>query len=487
MHRVSFEPSTSMGVRRKALLRLAPAFRSLEDAEGITVTTYRDTPHPPSRRPAPVVDLTSAHDTVDDGSRHEHHSVGLATRVPWTALVDTVGLVAALALVTWRLGLEDPSARLVQAALAASSLYVWLLFTQIRSLATILRRRQVGRYLVPMFSGASMATVMVIGGVAVPWVETAAFVGVWTAVMVVGRSFLARNQAPLKVLLIGSPRFRRELEGRKDVEVVSLVRPPDRVNGWDVVATDPAELYDREWLQWISHADMQDVKVISAPLLLETLTGRVPTEMLHGRWAFEVLDVRSRYRFWKRLFDVTAVVVFSPLLLLIAGVVAAMVAFDSGRPVFFVQTRVGLGGVPFRMFKFRTMVASSEENGTSFATKGDPRITRIGAYLRQYRLDEIPQFWNVLRGEMSIIGPRPEQVAFAAVFDQGIPLYRLRHAVRPGISGWAQVRQGYAADTLETEEKLRYDFYYVKHCSIALDAMIVWRTILTVLTGFGSR
>jgi exopolysaccharide biosynthesis polyprenyl glycosylphosphotransferase len=289
------------------------------------------------------------------------------------------------------------------------------------------------------------------------------------------------------VLLIGSPPFRREIEDHPDLEIVSLDEPPARMNGWDVVATDPAERYDRDWLQWISHADMYDVKVISAPLLLETLTARVPTEMLHGRWAFEVLHGRSRYLFWKRMFDVLGVALAAPLLLPLAGLVALVVWIDTGRPILFVQDRVGLGGRPFRMVKFRTMVANAEHNGSAFAEAEDPRITRVGRFLRQYRLDEIPQFWNVLVGDMSIIGPRPEQISFAEQFDDEIPLYQLRHNLRPGITGWAQVRQGYAANTIETRTKLRYDFYYVKHCSFALDAEIVLRTIRTILTGFGSR
>ena len=135
--------------------------------------------------------------------------------------------------------------------------------------------------------------------------------------------------------------------------------------------------------------------------------------MLHGRWVFEVLHGRSRYLFWERLFDVVAVVLAAPFLLLLAAVVALVVWFDSGRPILFVQQRVGLGGRPFKMVKFRTMVTNAEQNGSAFAEDADPRITRVGRLLRQFRLDEIPQFWNVLRGDMSIIGPRPEQLAFA--------------------------------------------------------------------------
>ena len=409
------------------------------------------------------------------------------TKIPWVALADGASLLAALGSVAASVGLERPEARLVLAGLTASSLYVWVLFMKLRSLATILRRQRFGTYAMPVLAALSTAAVLGIGGVTLPWVGLAGYVAVWTSGLLIGRLILARQQAPLRVLLIGSPPFRWDLEGHRDVEVISLAEPPARVKGWDIVATDPAEQYDREWLQWLSHADMHDVKLISAPLLLETLTSRVPTEMLHGRWAFEVLDGRSRYQFWKRLFDVATVLALAPLLLVLAGVIALLVMVDAGRPVLFFQDRVGLGGRPFRMIKFRTMVNEAEQNGSMFAEHADPRITRIGSFLRQFRLDEVPQFWNVLKGEMSIIGPRPEQISFALQFDAEIPLYQLRHNVRPGITGWAQVRQGYASNTLETESKLRYDFYYVKHCSLFLDVVIVWRTLLTIMTGFGSR
>jgi lipopolysaccharide/colanic/teichoic acid biosynthesis glycosyltransferase len=412
---------------------------------------------------------------------------GPRTKVPWIVLTDGVSLLVALAAASTRISLDGSDGRLLLAALVASSLYVWFLFQQFRSLATIIRRRRGGALAMPVAAVASAALVLGVGGIALPWTELVLFIALWSAGLLIGRMVVTRSQDPLKVLLIGSPRFLPELAGRRDVEVVCLDEPPPRVNGWDIVATDPAEQYDREWLQWISHADMHDIKVISAPLLLETLTDRVPTEMLHGRWALEVLAGSSQYQFWKRLLDVVAIILLAPILLALAVLVALLVWLDSGRPVLFHQTRVGLGGQPFRMVKFRTMLVDAERDGSAFASHGDARVTRIGAFLRQYRLDEIPQFWNVLKGEMSIIGPRPEQLSFAAQFDEQIPLYQLRHNVRPGISGWAQVKQGYAANSIETETKLRYDFYYVKHFSFALDAAIVWRTVMTILTGFGSR
>ena len=177
----------------------------------------------------------------------------------------------------------------------------------------------------------------------------------------------------------------------------------------------------------------------------------------------------------------------APLLLFLAALVATVVYFDVGSPILFRQKRVGKNGVPFTMLKFRSMRHDAEAGGKAFASRNDPRITRTGVFLRKFRFDEIPQFWNVLRGDMSIIGPRPEQVGFSRRFADEIPLYELRYNVRPGITGWAQVMHGYAAGTNETIEKLRYDFYYVKHFSLELDIQVVLRTVYTVMTGFGAR
>src|SRR5690606_3487559 len=140
-----------------------------------------------------------------------------------------------------------------------------------------------------------------------------------------------------------------------------------------------------------------------------------------------------------------------------------------------------------KMLKFRTMRPDAEARGSAFASDGDPRVTRVGRFLRKFRVDELPQFWNVLKGNMSIIGPRPEQASFVEEFERMIPLYRLRHNVAPGITGWAQVRQGYAADVDSSVEKLRHDFWYIKNFSIWTDLRVVLLTVLTMFSGFGSR
>jgi lipopolysaccharide/colanic/teichoic acid biosynthesis glycosyltransferase len=353
--------------------------------------------------------------------------------LPWMAITDALGLFAALAIVGLLNGLETAADRSFVLTLLVISTLLSVLFSQVRTLETIMKGRRVAVIGVPILAA-------IIAG----------------ALQYVGR-------------------------------VVRLDEPPDDFIGYDIVVSDPTEAYDPAWLRWMSHANMYGIKVLPAPLVFETLTGRVPFEMLDGRWAFDILNGRSPYRLWKRAFDVTAVVLTAPFSLLVAGIVALIVLFDTGRPILFWQHRVGYGGRPFRMVKFRTMRTDAETNGDAFATMDDSRVTTTGRFLRQYRLDEIPQLWNVLRGDMSVIGPRPEQLSFAKQFGGDIPLYDHRHSVAPGITGWAQVNDGYAASVDETRSKLRHDFFYVKHCSLHLDILIVWRTIVTVMTGFGSR
>lgn len=407
--------------------------------------------------------------------------------LPWMAITDSLGLVVALTVVSARLGLATTDGRATVVMLAGVAALVWLLFGQARSLDTVIKGWRPAVVAVPTITALVVASMQILAAGRAPLLELLLFALTWTLALAISRMTYPLYRVPRNILVIGAPSFTRELANVSGYRVVRLDCPPKDFEGFDFVATDPTETYDESWLRWMSHANMYGVKVLPAPLVVETLTGRVPYEMLDGRWAFEVLNGRSPYRFWKRAFDVAAVIVGSPFILLMTGIVGLIVLFDSGRPTLFWQERLGLGGKPFRMVKFRTMSHDAEANGSAFATIGDLRITRIGRFLRQYRLDEIPQFWNVLRGEMSIIGPRPEQLSFAAMFDAEIPLYGHRYSVLPGITGWAQVNDGYAATVDETKSKLRHDFYYVKHLSLHLDMLIVWRTFLTILTGFGSR
>ena len=166
---------------------------------------------------------------------------------------------------------------------------------------------------------------------------------------------------------------------------------------------------------------------------------------------------------------------------------AIAIRLESPGKVIFVQERVGQGGRLFKIYKFRSMRFDAEKHGAQLAQQNDARITRVGKFIRKTRIDELPQFINVLKGDMSLIGPRPEQLGFVKEFEKTIPFYNYRHIVKPGISGWAQVTQGYASNEDETALKVQYDFYYIKHISFALDVLIVLKTIQTMLTGFGAR
>jgi len=186
------------------------------------------------------------------------------------------------------------------------------------------------------------------------------------------------------------------------------------------------------------------------------------------------------------IFALVGLVLFLPAGLLIA----AAIKLDTPGPALFRQIRVGHRGALFTVYKFRTMAATTpleDDHSAAMTRAGDQRITRVGRFLRRSRLDEVPQLLNVLRGEMSWVGPRPEALVLSNWYETQLPFYRHRHIVRPGITGWAQVNQGHVVQVDDVREKLRYDLYYVENCSLRLDMLIVLRTVHTVLTGFGAR
>jgi len=194
-----------------------------------------------------------------------------------------------------------------------------------------------------------------------------------------------------------------------------------------------------------------------------------------------------KYSTIKGVIDLLAITLVLPLVIAIAAITALAIKLESPGSVFFWQKRVGLNGKVFNMLKFRSMTSDSEKDGSQFAQSNDMRVTRVGRFIRKFRIDEIPQLWNVVRGEMSIIGPRPEQESFVKEFTKSIPNYSLRHLVMPGITGLAQTEQGYVADAEATITKLEYDLYYIKNMSLMTDLQITLKTIYTIMTGFGAR
>ncbi len=254
----------------------------------------------------------------------------------------------------------------------------------------------------------------------------------------------------------------------------------------DAVLVSEEQLSDSGWTPFLSWCALNAVPVIMIRDYIEAESGRVD---LKNFTFTDLLHVRSSdtYLFVKRVFDA----VCSLLLLLVFSIPMALmvvvIKLETTGPAIFAQQRIGLGGVSFTMYKFRSMVTDAERGGAQFAAKGDKRVTRVGKFIRKFRIDELPQLYNVLRGDMSLIGPRPEQKNLLDELVEEIPLFPFRHSVRPGITGWAQVCQGYAYDVDSSSEKITYDLFYIKNLSFLLDMTIIVRTIRIMLTGFGSR
>lgn len=244
-----------------------------------------------------------------------------------------------------------------------------------------------------------------------------------------------------------------------------------------------------QWEQLLAETALQGTPVYNVLQVRESLTGRLPIKHLYENNLGSLLPSQS-YLLLKRLLDTLVILITAFIVIPIALLIASIIKWQNRynrESIFFTQQRIGQGGKLFTMYKFRSMVASAEANGAQMATSDDMRVTKFGSFIRQTRLDELPQFVNVLKGDMSLIGPRPEQLDFVKRFNETIPFYRYRHIVKPGISGWAQVMQGYASDEDETKVKLEHDFFYIKNFSLTLDLLILIKTIQTMVTGFGAR
>lgn len=235
--------------------------------------------------------------------------------------------------------------------------------------------------------------------------------------------------------------------------------------------------------------DVQEagVEVTRMPILYEEIALRVPIHHLESDWLIrsfvDQLRVSVFYELMKRLMDMFGGLAGLLILALIYPFTAIATLIDSGLPIFYSQDRLGKGGQVFKIYKFRTMKQNAEADGEAkFAEENDPRVTRVGNFLRRTRLDELPQFWNVLHGEMSLVGPRAERPELVAQFQKEIPFYRARLLVKPGLTGWAQINYGYVATVTETAVKLEYDLYYIKHRSLGMDFNVILRTVGTALS-----
>jgi lipopolysaccharide/colanic/teichoic acid biosynthesis glycosyltransferase len=257
----------------------------------------------------------------------------------------------------------------------------------------------------------------------------------------------------------------------------------------DAVVADFSADLPADWEAFLADAALAGRMVFQVKQLSESLTGRVEVAHLSENSFGSLLPARGYFHL-KSAMDFFAALLLAPFVIVPMLLIALAIRVDSRGPALFRQRRLGLAGKPITVFKFRTMEvheAGEDERGAAMTGHEDDRITRVGAFLRRTRIDELPQIINILKGEMSWIGPRPEALVLSSWYVGEIPFYRYRHVVRPGISGWAQVNQGHVAGVDEVHQKLQYDFFYIKYFSPWLDLLILFRTVKTMATGYGSR
>lgn len=274
------------------------------------------------------------------------------------------------------------------------------------------------------------------------------------------------------------------------IDWVLLDNPEVSVEGVQAIAVDLRVDLPDEWDKLIADFALSDIPVYHSKHLAESLTGRVELEHL-SETNYGTLSPPESYMLPKHLFDrlsaLLSLLILAPLLIM----VAILIRMDSPGPAIFQQTRIGFRGKPFTVYKFRTMrmrvIDETAQRDDAITRENDVRITGLGRILRRSRIDELPQIINILMGEMSWIGPRPEAAVLSEWYEAEIPFYRYRHIVRPGVTGWAQVMQGHVADVGGVRSKLHYDFYYIKNFSLWIDVLIMFKTFNTIISGFGSK
>ncbi|MEM7363850.1 MAG: sugar transferase [Pseudomonadota bacterium] len=255
-----------------------------------------------------------------------------------------------------------------------------------------------------------------------------------------------------------------------------------------VIVTHPNDL-PQTLIEQLMAIRISGTRVFTVNDFYETFMARLPVRHLNEQFiamahGFDLIHNPIGLRF-KRYLDITIALIGAVVLAPVMIVLSALILITEGRPVLYRQLRTGENGTPFWVNKFRTMVNDAESDGARFAEKDDPRVTRFGNTMRKFRLDELPQFWNVLVGEMSFIGPRPERPEFIEALSEEIPYYNLRHIVKPGLTGWAQVMYGYGDSTDDAMTKLQYDLFYIKNYSLLLDVSILVRSVKVILFGTG--
>ncbi len=300
-----------------------------------------------------------------------------------------------------------------------------------------------------------------------------------------------RNFEPVGFIDDAADKHNMVIGGVKVIGGSELLPAMARDKAVDIVVVAITNERSNELFNRLFSVKMAGITIMDLPALYEAVTGKIPVSHLRIGWlVFSSFNAISRHRFaeLKRYFDLSLalvlLIVTTPLMLLLM----ILIKLDSRGPVFYRQKRVGKNGKEFVMYKFRSMVVDAEKKeGGLYTLTRDARVTRLGGILRKIRFDELPQLWNIFIGDMSLVGPRPEAVELSEKYQKIIPHYIMRHVVRPGLSGWAQVRYSYSASTEDALEKFKYDMYYLKNMSFTLDVQVILKTISVIVFRDGSR
>lgn len=318
---------------------------------------------------------------------------------------------------------------------------------------------------------------------ALPYSRPYLIIGISTSIITSYLDFLKsiRQQIRLAYIPVGEAVSLASIPDIDWVKMDKINHLPPEIDG--IVADLHARELSGEWQRFLAQCVLLDIPVLNLHQVEESLTGRIKIHHMYEN-NFGSLMPSKPYIHFKQFVDSLVSLLMLPLVLPVLALAAIAIKLDDGGSIFYSQQRVGYRGRLFNIYKLRTM---KENAPTDTTASGDSRITRIGHFLRKTRIDELPQLLNVLKCEMSLIGPRAEYKKFADELEFHLPFYQYRHIVKPGITGWAQVMQGYATGPEETRIKLEHDFYYIKNFSLSLDVLIAFKTVRTIFTGSGAR
>jgi lipopolysaccharide/colanic/teichoic acid biosynthesis glycosyltransferase len=296
--------------------------------------------------------------------------------------------------------------------------------------------------------------------------------------------YAARTGSPMRLAFIAIPGAHNPPH-TSQIQWVRITNPEDDLRDVHGVVADLSATHPTEWEPFFARCAFAGLPTYDVRPVSEALTGQVEVRRLSETTVGSALNALI-YPKLKRSVDILGALLVLPLFFLIISIAALAIRLDSPGPALFTQTRVGHRGRRFTIYKLRSMVQRAPDDA-HFTQENDARVTRVGRFIRKYRIDELPQVVNILKGDMSWIGPRPDALNLAEWYEQEVPFYNYRCLVRPGLTGWAQVNGGIAAELDETAHRLRYDFYYIKYFSFWLDLLVAAKTIWTIFTGFGSR